>query len=202
MTEQITDYTKFFEEQNGRCSLPSWNELPNIEMYMDQVITLINRYIGGFAPDGDTLLTSSMINNYVKNGILPCPIKKRYSRTHLARLIIICLLKPVLSINAIGTLIDFLLRTRTEEEVLNFFCEHYEETFASTAESLSHYTQNTSASDNGAAEILSLAAMRGAVISSVSKFLAENALSEICRLDGSHNDTKTSNKKAQNSNND
>lgn len=198
MTEKniITDYKSFFEEQNGRCHLPLWNELPDIEVYMDQVITLINKYIGGFAPDGDALLTPSMINNYVKNGILPCPVKKRYSRTHLSRLIIICILKPVLSITAIGTLISFLLETRTEEEVLNFFCEHYKATFASTAESLSRYTQNTSASDNGAAEILSLAAMHAAAISSGSKFLAENALSEIRRLGGTQEETKPGNKKS------
>ena len=182
MIENTTDYTKFFEVQNDKCSLPTWNELPDIEVYMDQVITLINKYIGGFAPDGDTLLTPSMINNYVKNDILPCPVKKRYSRTHLSRLIIICLLKPVLSITAIGTLIDFLLETRTEEEVLNFFCKHYKETFASTTESLSSYTQNDSVSDNSATEILSFAAMHAAVISSGSKFLSENALGEIRRL--------------------
>ena len=105
----FSDYEKFFEEQSNRCNLPTWDELPDIEVYMDQVITLINRYIGGMTPDGDTLITSSMINNYVKNGILPCPVKKRYSRTHLSRLIIICILKPVLPITAIGTLIDSLL---------------------------------------------------------------------------------------------
>lgn len=202
MAKKTTNYVNFFEEQNGRCSLPAWKDLPDIEVYMDQVITLINRYIGGFAPDGDTLLTPSMINNYVKNGILPCPVKKRYSRIHLSRLIIICLLKPVLSINAIGMLIDFLLQTRTEEEVLNFFCEHYKATYASTAESLSHYTQNASASDDDAADILSLAAMHAAIISGGSKFLAENALAKICKLDESHKDTKTSNKKSQNSKND
>ena len=190
MIENTTDYTKFFEVQNDKCSLPTWNELPDIEVYMDQVITLINKYIGGFAPDGDTLLTPSMINNYVKNDILPCPVKKRYSRTHLSRLIIICLLKPVLSITAIGTLIDFLLETRTEEEVLNFFCKHYKETFASTAESLSSYMQNESVSDDGAAEILSFAAMHAAVISSGSKFLSENALDKIHQLGDTKEDSK------------
>ena len=161
---------------------------------MDQVITLINRYIGGMTPDGDTLITSSMINNYVKNGILPCPVKKRYSRTHLSRLIIICILKPVLSITAIGTLIDSLLKTRTEEEVLNFFCEHYKETFSATAKNLSRYTQNTAKSENDVMEILSLAAMQSAAISGGSKFLAESALSEICKATDT-DDAKSNNKK-------
>ncbi len=191
----FTDYEKFFEEQCSRCNLPTWDELPDIEVYMDQVITLINRYIGGMTPDGDTLITSSMINNYVKNGILPCPVKKRYSRTHLSRLIIICILKPVLSITAIGTLIDSLLKTRTEEEVLNFFCEHYKETFSATAKNLSRYTQNTAQSENEIMEILSLAAMQSAAISSGSKFLAESALSEICKATDTEDDTKSNNKK-------
>lgn len=191
----FSDYEKFFEEQSNRCNLPTWDELPDIEVYMDQVITLINRYIGGMTPDGDTLITSSMINNYVKNGILPCPVKKRYSRTHLSRLIIICILKPVLPITAIGTLIDSLLKTRTEEEVLNFFCEHYKETFSDTAKNLSLYTQNTAQSENKIMEILSLAAMQSAAISSGSKFLAESALSEICKATDTGDDTKSNNKK-------
>ena len=191
----FSDYEKFFEEQSNRCNLTTWDELPDIEVYMDQVITLINRHIGGMTPDGDTLITSSMINNYVKNGILPCPVKKRYSRTHLSRLIIICILKPVLPITAIGTLIDSLLKTRTEEEVLNFFCEHYKETFCATAKNLSRYTQNTAKSENEVMEILSLAAMQSAAISGGSKFLAESALSEICKLTDTEDDTKSNNKK-------
>ena len=60
-----------------------------------------------FERDGeDVLLTNSMINNYVKNGVLPHPEKKKYSRQHLAALMAICMLKQVLTIPDIATLLD------------------------------------------------------------------------------------------------
>ena len=83
------DYKEFFERQKYECRLPRWDELPDIELYMDQVITLMGKYFGWLSPQDESVLTSSMINNYVKIGIIPAPIKKKYSRTHLFRLIII-----------------------------------------------------------------------------------------------------------------
>ena len=73
---------------------------------MDQVIFYLKDSLGFFQrePEG-SLLTSSMINNYVKNGVLPHPDKKKYGKEHLAALTVLCLLKPVLSIPDIGELL-------------------------------------------------------------------------------------------------
>ena len=90
------------EKPAAAFHLPRWNELPDIGLYMDQVITLINKYIERLSPCGDGTLTPSMINNYVKLGIIPCPVKKKYSRVQLSRLIMICVMKPVLPIQSIG----------------------------------------------------------------------------------------------------
>ena len=81
-------------------------ELPSIPLYMDQVIFYLKDSLGFFqrGPEG-SLLTSSMINNYVKNGVLPHPDKKKYGKEHLAALTVLCLLKPVLSIPDIGELL-------------------------------------------------------------------------------------------------
>ncbi|MBQ8567605.1 MAG: DUF1836 domain-containing protein [Oscillospiraceae bacterium] len=106
--------------------LPRWNELPDIDLYMDQVITLLNKYIEPFSSEGE--ITPSMINNYVKHGVIPAPVKKRYSRVHISRLLIVCVLKPVLSIQRIGEITESLLKDRSEEELLNFFSEQYERT--------------------------------------------------------------------------
>lgn len=85
-------------------SLPKWDELPNIDLYMDQVIALVNRYLG-FLCDDEALITHSMINNYVKLKIIPMPMKKRYCKTHLACLIMIGALKQSLSIPTIRFLL-------------------------------------------------------------------------------------------------
>ena len=89
-----------------KFSTPGWEELPGIPLYMDQVIFYLKDSLGFFQrePEG-SLLTSSMINNYVKNGVLPHPDKKKYGKEHLAALTVLCLLKPVLSIPDIGELL-------------------------------------------------------------------------------------------------
>ena len=85
--------------------LPRYEDLPSVQLYRDQVIGVVEQALAPFAAciDGD-LLTPSMVNNYVKAGLLPSPVKKLYGREHIARLIVICVFKQVLSIQAIAAL--------------------------------------------------------------------------------------------------
>lgn len=62
--------------------IPLWNELPELDLYMDQIIVLMEKYLG--STPKDKLITPSMINNYVKLGIIPSPTKKKYSKVHIA----------------------------------------------------------------------------------------------------------------------
>lgn len=94
-------------------TIPSWNQLPAIELYMDQVIILLNQYINASTP-----ITQSMINNYVKLKAIPAPVKKRYSKMHLAYLIIFCTLKQTLSISTIQKIMPVDL---TEEQVVKVY---------------------------------------------------------------------------------
>lgn len=171
------NYKEFFETRRENCRLPRWEDLPDIELYMDQVITLMAKFFGKFSSKEETLLTPSMINNYVKNGIIPAPVKKKYSRTHLFRLIIICVMKPVLPINDIGTLIETLLKTRSEEEVLNLFTEQYEEEFLKTMDVLEKNTEKRAGEPEEA--MLSFSVMHAAAIAGGSTFYAEYALDEL-----------------------
>ena len=59
---------------------PKWSELPNIDLYLDQVLLYVNRLDSSSIVDDDKGLTSAMINNYVKNGHLDKPVKKKYNR--------------------------------------------------------------------------------------------------------------------------
>lgn len=105
--------------------LPSWNELPDFELYMDQVISLMQKYLSAYILPEDTL-TPSMINNYVKMEILPAPKKKRYNKEHLAKLIVICLMKRQLSLPTINAIITSKTHEIGLEVFYNSFLEEYE----------------------------------------------------------------------------
>ncbi len=81
-------------------------EIPNIDLYMDQVTTFMDdRLSGSKRHDSDKLLTKTMINNYTKNNLLPPPEKKKYSREHVLTLIFIYYFKNFLNFNDIETLL-------------------------------------------------------------------------------------------------
>lgn len=91
----------------GRYRLPEWETLPSIPLYMDQVTMITGEALALFERDEkQSLLTSSMINNYVKNGLVAHPVHKKYSREHLSKLIITSMLKQVLSIPDISVLLN------------------------------------------------------------------------------------------------
>lgn len=82
-------------------------DIPNIDLYMDQVTTFMEKALGSSKryPD-DKILTKTMINNYAKNDLLPPPVKKKYSKEHLMLLTFIYYFKSILSINDIETLLS------------------------------------------------------------------------------------------------
>jgi len=87
-------------EDLEKFDLPDWDSLPQLDLYMDQVILLLNRYLSPIVRE-EKYVTASIINNYVRMKVMPPPVKKRYARVHLAYLIIICTLKQSLSISCI-----------------------------------------------------------------------------------------------------
>lgn len=114
--------------------LPRWAELPDLPLYMDQVLGLIERYLGAYPGFDGKGLTASMVNNYVKLGVMPPPVKKKYTRVHLAHLMAICLLKSCLPIASIQKLIAYELENAPEDEVYDRFCETFERTNRAAAE--------------------------------------------------------------------
>jgi len=121
--------------------IPLWSELPELDLYMDQIIVLMDKYLN--SNEKDKLITPSMINNYVKLGIVPPPIKKKYSKTHIAYLIIICSLKQVMPIPDIKILIDEKLKNYSIEELLNEYSKLYSDTANKIIELSDDYETST-----------------------------------------------------------
>lgn len=82
-------------------------DIPNIDLYMDQVTTFMDKKLKNTTrdPEKDKILTKTMINNYAKNNLLPPPVKKKYSKEHVLLLIFIYYYKNILSITDIQTLL-------------------------------------------------------------------------------------------------
>ena len=93
------------------------SQIPDIELYMDQVTTFINDNLSHLKRnDDDRILTKTMINNYTKSGVLMPPKNKKYSKRHIILLILIYNLKQILSINDIRTILTPILNNLSTEE--------------------------------------------------------------------------------------
>ena len=114
-----------------------WEQLPDIDLYMDQVITFLDRQLSLFRKDSDKKgVTSSMINNYVKDSLVSRPRGKKYSQEHIAALYEICMLKSVLSIPDIARLLHSEPGLLAPEEFHNQFCELQDEEFMNLSKQL------------------------------------------------------------------
>ena len=91
----------------GRIRHIELEDIPNIDLYMDQVTTFMDSKLKNTVryPEEGKILTKTMINNYAKNNLLPPPVKKKYSKEHMILLIFIYYYKGILSINDIQTLL-------------------------------------------------------------------------------------------------
>lgn len=106
--------------------LPRWDDFPAFELYIDQVITFVSERLAVFHNGDEPFITSAMINNYVKNGVLHPPVKKKYDRTHLAKLIVICISKRILELSQISDAISVMSRGYDIAEGYNTFCDEVE----------------------------------------------------------------------------
>ena len=130
-----------WEKAVSGFSLPSWENIPDIGLYMDQVIVLLSQYLGLISPaadkesDGDSdaseekLFSAAAINNYVRLKIMPAPVKRKYYRVHIAYLIIIFTLKQAVSINIVK---EMLQSEMPEESVQELYSDYVVKHHAAT----------------------------------------------------------------------
>ena len=108
---------------------PRWEELPDVELYVDQMVNYIERHLSVLDIGGEGhFITASMINNYVKMKLIPAPVKKRYGVRQLARLIVVCSLKRDFSISELSAMMTFELAKFENRVIYNLFCDEMERT--------------------------------------------------------------------------
>lgn len=124
------------EKINKSFYLPRWNEFPNVDLYIDQVVCLLESYLSEYIKSDndkeDKIITKTMINNYVKHNIIKPPVNKKYNKEHLAYLFVVFILKQVYSISEIKKLIDLAIETSDTEQAYNRFCTELEDAVKST----------------------------------------------------------------------
>ena len=103
--------------------LPRYNEIPNVGLYLEQATKYVCEYL---APLGEYTLTPSMISNYVKKGLIANPVRKQYSRDHIAYLFFIAVAKSVLSLDALTGFIKVQQQTYDLEKAYDYFVEQME----------------------------------------------------------------------------
>lgn len=172
---------RHWEKYLERYRLPSWEEIPDIGLYMEQVVLVLKHYLDYLPPElkEEQFITAATINNYVRNKVMPMPVKKRYYRTHLAYLIMICSLKQGLSIS----LIQKLIPNNLPEEELRRVYDAYIERHRMATQYFSEQVLMAAAPILGLESASSLASDRpedmiaaSAVVGGLSRLLAEKLL--------------------------
>lgn len=178
-------YTELCEKLAAH-RLPRWEALPDLELYMDQVVAVMERFLDIYhacSAEDSRIITPAIINNYVKLKVVPAPNKKRYSKEHLAYLIMVCILKQTLSISSIVKLIARQLEKKSIDLLYNDFCNMYETViplvqrgnFMENAKE--EQPQKTADHSANVDDYI----LKSAIISTAGKFICEGVLSVIQR---------------------
>ena len=129
--EELRDLKRRMEQERPA----PWEELPDLALYMDQVISYMPRQLIHF--DEGEALTSAMVNNYIKDGLVPRADGKRYGPVHLGYLTAVCALKNILSVRDTGALIAAgEARGKTSQELYAYFCGALDRALSDTAQSI------------------------------------------------------------------
>ena len=107
-----------FLDSLSSCRLPAWDTLPDFGLYMDQMLSCVERSLPSLREMIG--LTPAMINNYVKAGLIDRPSGKKYGRAALAQLLMIVILKQSLSQENMKHLLHPESETATEEIYASF----------------------------------------------------------------------------------
>ncbi len=123
---KLRRWEKYLEE----FTLPAWKEIPDIGLYMEQVIILLKKYLDYLPPElkDEQIITAATINNYVRTKIMPEPIKKKYYREHIAYLVMICTMKQILPIAVISRIIPMNISGEDVRNIYDRYADRHKKT--------------------------------------------------------------------------
>ncbi|KGO32123.1 hypothetical protein Q757_02890, partial [Oenococcus alcoholitolerans] len=105
---------------------PEWDQLPNFDIYLDQLLDITNQYI---YPITGEKITKTMMHNYTKAEVIMRPDNKKYGRIHLAGAIIVSLLKSVFSLEMIKSGFKLELDHGPSQQVYDFFIKTFNDLY-------------------------------------------------------------------------
>lgn len=115
--------------------LPRYDELTNFDVFMTQLVDILDNYLSIFQVPGEQkLITPSMINNYVFKQVVKPPVQKKYTKNHIVYFLVTGILKQVLSISDIAELIVAQKKQYPIEQAYNYFCDELEKALKVTFE--------------------------------------------------------------------
>lgn len=136
--KQIEESTVFLNEEDLQSfKLPRWDKLPEVDLYKDQVVSQIRKYLALFEDPDSEIVTPSMINNYVKWKIIEAPSRKKlYGKTQIASLIIVSLFKSVLPLHSISDMTAVQESISGMQKAYDDFCTCFEDCAYAAADTM------------------------------------------------------------------
>ena len=108
-----------------------WEDFPDIELYMDQVLTYMERQ---YIDTENDVLTSAMVNNYIKSGVLPRANGKKYAKEHLAYLTAVSMLKQVITVSDMEILLKEKIKSTGIEDFYAYYCRMLDKELSAAAD--------------------------------------------------------------------
>ena len=104
-------------------NLPTYEEIPDVGLYLEQTTSYVAEHL---APLQNISITTSMVSNYVKQGLIDNPVKKLYYRDQIAYLFFIAVAKNVLSMENLSLFIGLQKESYSVKKAYDYFCEEME----------------------------------------------------------------------------
>jgi len=207
MDEELKNLQDWLENAS-LYELPSYKELPTVPLYMEQVTAYINKTLAPLSPHDSEVLTSYMVNNYVKAKIIKEPERKKYNEVHLGYLLAICSLKNSLTMSELSHLIALDEDVSADKSVLYTFFRLMSTSIAKNTIGLAkqrvnrfakEYEKNKEVDPEQAEQhlidSLGLIALRMSIQSSVNRIIAEVFLNAIEKVQADKEGYEILNKK-------
>ena len=191
MDKEIEELKQYLQGVSD-FAFPEYKELPNIELYMEQVLKYINTTLDCLTLNQEKMLTSFMVNNYVKAKMIDLPVKKRYSKEQIGYLMAICLMKSTFSMADMSLLLEldnhvsadkgrlYAFWARMENSILS---ETAKKTLFHVDSTARHYasqkTKNKKKAEEDARATLGLIALRLAIQSQANKLISDSIISAL-----------------------